>query len=93
MSETGISAGVERRLALFLASVCEMSWTGDVDAADVQEEAERLGLITKEPFDPATHHDPSGVAEAGDTFYVIASDVRGVIDGTLPPSAVRTEGK
>ena len=74
---------VERRLALFAMSMLEISWTGsDADGATIQEEAQRLGLVEETTFDPAIHHDQSGASEAGDTYFVIAADVRGILDGT-----------
>ena len=81
--DTGISQGVERRLALFAASMLEISWTGsDADGATIQEEAQRLGLVEETTFDPAIHHDPSGASEPGDTYLAITADVRAILDGS-----------
>lgn len=87
IGHAGISAGVERRLALFAASMLEISWTGsDPICADIQEEAQRLGLVVETKYDPAVHHDPSGASEPGDTYFEIAADVRGLLDGSAQRS-------
>lgn len=43
-----------------------------VDGFDVQELAERHGIIVEVPggFDPEIHSDPLGVCEPGDAFYL-----------------------
>lgn len=84
---------IDRRLAVFLASMLEISWTGsDASGADIQEEALRLGLIEETTFDPTTHHDPSGAAEAGDTYFVVSTDVQRALDGTRTASPLAEPG-
>ena len=83
---------VERRLALFAASMLEYAWVGsDATGADIQEEAERLGIVVETKFDPDVHNDPSGASEPGDPYFEIAADVRGVLDGTRTATAPLSE--
>lgn len=79
---------VERRLALFAMSMLEISWAGSNAGGDeIQEEAVRLGLVEMVPFDPVVHNDPSGAAEAGDDYFDITKDLRGILDETRPDNA------
>lgn len=90
IGHAGISAGIERRLALFAISMLDCGWQGlDISGADIQEEALRLGLIEKTTFDPERHSQDEGYTlEAGDDYYVPVADLRGILDGTRSASAV-----
>ena len=60
-------------------AISEGAWQGgDLEGFEVQEKAEKLGLIVEEPggYDPK-RHGPHDYAEPGDTFFVYAPFLRG----------------
>lgn len=44
----------------------------DLDGGDMQEKASKLGLIVKEPYDPAKHGKSDCDVEPGADWYVFA---------------------
>jgi hypothetical protein len=51
---------------------------GDVDGGDLQDLAEQHGLIRRVPggFDPDVHEDELGMADPGDSWFVLAYQVK-----------------
>mgnify|MGYP003657416314 CR=1 FL=1 len=67
-------------LVAFAREIIRGAWEGDsFDGAEIQEMAEKHGLIVKEPggFDPAKHKDRYGDAEPGDEWYALAGPLAG----------------
>lgn len=55
----------------------EGAWQGcDLDGGAMQDKAEELGLIVKEPYDPEKHGPNDIDAEPGDDWYVFAPAIR-----------------
>lgn len=58
-------------------------WGGnDLDGADVQERALKLGLIVREPYDPEKHGEPGAAFDyceinPGDEWFVLAPGING----------------
>lgn len=64
---------LRQRLALFANEVICSSWDGDLDGADIQDLAEKYGLIREVAFDPRRHADNYGVgASRGDPWFTRA---------------------
>ncbi len=60
-------------LEFFRWSMASGPWGGnDLDGADVQNQAERLGLIVKVPYDPAKHGEAICEINPGDDWFVMA---------------------
>lgn len=64
------SHGMVKPLEAFAREMIRWAWDGVNGGAEIQEEAEKHGLIKRVPFDPAIHMDPNGYAEAGDWWFV-----------------------
>lgn len=63
-------------------AIREGAWQGGgLDGGAIQEEAERLGLIVKVPYDPEAHGENDVGAEAGDDWFVFASALRTLFKG------------
>jgi hypothetical protein len=76
------SIGVEQILALkeFLRwAMREGPWEGnDLDGASVQDKAQALGLIVREPYDPDKHGEPNfdfDEIAPGDDWFVFAPGI------------------
>lgn len=79
----------QRRLAEFLKSALDCSWEGShFDGADIQDTAQKLGLIVAEKYDPAVHG-KSAEAMPGDQWFAIAPDVKELL---LPSSTENPRG-
>ncbi len=77
MSEESLA----QRLARFLNYALERSWEASgMDGGDIQDIAQKYGLITETIYDPAIHG-PNGEAELGDTWFVTAPDVKALVRG------------
>lgn len=73
--------GAPAALAKFAKECLAASWGGwDLDGGDVQDTAERLGIIQSVTFDPAIHHDPEGLTEAGEKWFVFSPAVAACLD-------------
>ena len=50
-----------------------ITWHGaEPDGGDMQDTAEKLGLIVREVYDPEKHGDAGGECEPGDPWYVFS---------------------
>jgi hypothetical protein len=68
-----------RQLAAFFKYAIDASWEGcGLDGGDIQNVAERLGLIRSVPYDPAKHG-PSDEAEPDDPWFVLADDIAALL--------------
>ena len=70
-----LEAEVERLRKFAEHALGQYCWGyAEPDGADLQEEAERLGLIVEVEggFDPEKHHDNTGCAEPGCGWYEVA---------------------
>jgi hypothetical protein len=57
--------------------MCEGPFDGcDLDGGSVQDKAEALGLIVKEPYDPAKHGDNDCDIEPGQDWFVFAPGLK-----------------
>lgn len=52
------------------------AWGKEVDCGDVQDTAERLGLLVEVPYDPAVHGENDCDAQPGDPWYVFADALK-----------------
>jgi len=65
------------RYERFIERILEMAWNGSLDGGDVQDEAEKRGVIAaiEGGYNPEEHYDQSGYLEPGDKFYRQIPDV------------------
>jgi hypothetical protein len=68
----------------FAEYILREAWDGGLDDFDVQEEAERLGLITLTRYDPAIHGEDDG-SIPGDPWYTFSP----AFQSLLPPPVSR----
>lgn len=67
---------IEEAAKEFARFIIAETWEGlNVDGADIQEEAVRLGLCVSEPFDPELHGPGDGCVEPGDTWFVFSKEL------------------
>ena len=59
-------------LEAFAKELIRASWEGCWDGAEIQEIAEKHGLIKSVPFDPAKHTDSTGYCGVGDPWFVFS---------------------
>lgn len=78
------SASLTDRLAKFFDAMMENVWDrSDPDGGDIQDLAEKFGLIERVDFNPDVHDDYYGVGlEPGDDWFQIAPDVRSVLSAS-----------
>jgi hypothetical protein len=68
-----------QKLSAFVREGLEISWEGgDWCGADIQDKAEELGLIRKEPYDPEKHGEAP--FDPGDEYFIINQDLVPAID-------------
>ncbi len=65
------------RLAAFAKDVIRLAWDAAVDGGDVQDAAERHGLIVLASYDPAEHGDPVE-ADPGEEIFVFADWLKAI---------------
>ena len=64
------------RLAAFAEELISDCWFGNPDGADIQDAAEKHGLIKEAVYDPEIHGEPTDAyEEPGDLFYELADDL------------------
>lgn len=70
----------EERLKEFFRWAMNYAWGGDIDGADVQDRALKLGLIERTEYDPAKHgplpEEFEGLVDPGDEWFVLSPDVQ-----------------
>lgn len=81
-----ITEAQARALAEFARRVIhDVCWDHqDPDGGDIQNEAERLGLVVPTEYDPAIHGDNID-ADPGDRIYVFAPWLRAAAEGGEKP--------
>lgn len=68
--------GAPAALAEFANECLNASWGGwDLNGGDVQDTAERLGIIETVAFNPAVHYDRHGLTEPGGKWFVFTPAV------------------
>ena len=82
------------RLSLFADGILDFLWEGsDPDGGDIQDLAERLGLIENVGFDPEKHDDHLGVClHPGDPWYQFAGDLRSAVSRAQAAESARKDG-
>lgn len=75
------AAPLTDRLAKFFDHMMEVVWEhSDPEGADIQDIAEKLGLIQRVDFDPNIHSDHYGIGlEPGDDWFQLAPDIRAAL--------------
>jgi len=60
------------KLKRFVKEIIRHAWdAGDLDGGEIQDLAEKLGLIRSEPFDPEVHKVSDYDGDVGDPIYVL----------------------
>lgn len=80
----------QTKLVDFAKAVIRLAWQGDVGGDEIQELAEKNGLIGEVPFDPKLHKDPDLCMEAGQPWYVFTGPLTS--DFPDPLAHMRAEG-
>jgi hypothetical protein len=85
---------LKHRLARFADAILGALWDGDdLGAADIQDLAEKYGLIQEVGFDPRRHTDHLGVgAYPGDPWYVPAHDLKLTLRAAERAESARKDG-
>jgi hypothetical protein len=67
-----------RALAEFFKWAMETgAWGGyDLDGCDIQDKAEALGLLDKEPYDPEVHGETEFEVEPGEDMFTVSNAVK-----------------
>lgn len=80
----------DTKLIDFAKAIIRLGWQGDIGGDEVQELAEKHGLIAQVPFDPKVHNDPDLCMEPGQPWYVFAGPLTS--DFPNPLAHMRPEG-
>jgi len=62
----------EEQLQAFAKAVIRQSWEFSIDSGDIQELAEKHGLIVPEVYDRAKHGEHEDAVPGEDTIYVFS---------------------